>query len=99
MDWKRSAFLPNSYQGTYIPGDEADPEKLVQNIRNKILRPHEQQMQLELLDKINEHLEGRVKEGRLARTQSLSIVKLKALTYQSATAPGSTAFKCTWSNS
>ena len=48
-----SAFLPNSYQGTYIPGDETDPEKLVQNIRNKILRPDEQQLQLELLDKIN----------------------------------------------
>src|SRR5450755_3179630 len=31
-----SAFLPASYQGTYIPSGEHTPEKLVQNIRNRL---------------------------------------------------------------
>ncbi len=48
-----SAFLPNTYQGAYIPNDEKDPEKLLQNIRNHQLSSSEQQRQLELLDKLD----------------------------------------------
>lgn len=48
-----SAFLPNPYQGAYIPNNETEPEKLVQNIHNKVLGPDEQQRQLSLLDKLN----------------------------------------------
>jgi hypothetical protein len=48
-----SAWLPNSYQGTHIPNNEIDPEKLIESIRNKVLTPAEQQQQLELLDKLN----------------------------------------------
>jgi len=50
-----SAFLPNSYQGAYIPNDESDPEKLLRNIRNHTMSPDEQQRQLELLDKLDSH--------------------------------------------
>ena len=48
-----SAFLPNSFQGTYIPNGESDPDKLLQNIRNKVLSADEQQRQLALLDKLD----------------------------------------------
>jgi len=48
-----SAFLPNSYQGTYLPNGETDPEKLLQNIRNTQMTAGEQQRQLELLDKLD----------------------------------------------
>jgi hypothetical protein len=48
-----SAFLPNSYQGTQLPTNETDPEKLIQYIRNNRLTPDQQQHQLELLDKLD----------------------------------------------
>ncbi len=48
-----SAFLPNSYQGAYIPNSETDPEKLVQNILNKQLGFGDQRRQLTLLDRLN----------------------------------------------
>ena len=34
-----SSFLPGVYQGTYIPNNETDPDKLIQFIRNKQLSP------------------------------------------------------------
>ncbi len=48
-----SAFLPNPYQGAYVRNDETDPEKLVRNIRNKVLSDNEQRRQLDLLDNLN----------------------------------------------
>ena len=48
-----SAFLPNSYQGTYIQNGERDINKLLQNIRNTSLSRPEQERQLTLLDRIN----------------------------------------------
>jgi hypothetical protein len=48
-----SAFLPASNQGTYIPSGEKTPEKLVQNIRNRVYTHSQQERQLALLDKMN----------------------------------------------
>lgn len=48
-----SAFLPSIYQGTYVPGGEREPDKLIQNIRNGMLAPDEQRRQLKLVDKLN----------------------------------------------
>jgi hypothetical protein len=48
-----SAFLPASNQGTYIPSGEHTPEKLVQNIRNRLYSQSQQERQLALLDKMN----------------------------------------------
>jgi len=48
-----SGFLPNIYQGTYIPNGERTPDKLVQFIRNEKLTRDEQQQQLGLLDRLN----------------------------------------------
>lgn len=54
-----SGFLPNAYQGTYVPNSERTPEKLVQNIRNASLSIDEQQRQLALLDRLNRLYLGR----------------------------------------
>ncbi|MCX6605943.1 MAG: DUF1501 domain-containing protein, partial [Acidobacteria bacterium] len=54
-----SGFLPNTYQGTYVPNNERTPEKLVQNIRNASLSIDEQQRQLGLLDRLNQLYLGR----------------------------------------
>ena len=48
-----SAFLPNSYQGTYISNDQIEPEKLVRNILNKQYGRDDQKRQLNLLDRLN----------------------------------------------
>jgi hypothetical protein len=48
-----SGFLPNIYQGTYIPNGERTPDKLVQFIRNEKLTRAEQEQQLGLLDRLN----------------------------------------------
>ncbi|MBS1830382.1 MAG: DUF1501 domain-containing protein, partial [Acidobacteria bacterium] len=48
-----SGFLPNIYQGTYIPNGERTPEKLVQFIRNEKLTRAEQEQQMGLLDRLN----------------------------------------------
>jgi Protein of unknown function (DUF1501) len=48
-----STFLPAVYQGTYIPNNETDPEKLIQFIRNKQLTEQQQRRQLDLLATLN----------------------------------------------
>lgn len=48
-----SAFLPNVYQGTYIPNGEREIDKLLQNIRNPELSLTEQEKQLKLLNRLN----------------------------------------------
>jgi hypothetical protein len=48
-----AGFLPNIYQGTYVPNNERTPEKLVLNIRNETLTRPEQERQLALLDRLN----------------------------------------------
>ena len=47
-----STFLPAVYQGTYI-NTESEPDKLIQNIRNKSLTLDEQRQQLDLLATLN----------------------------------------------
>jgi len=48
-----SSFLPAVYQGTYIPNNESEPDKLVPYIRNKQMGVGEQRQQLDLLEKLN----------------------------------------------
>ena len=48
-----SSFLPAVYQGTYIPNNESEPDKLVPYIRNREWKPAEQRRQLDLLEKLN----------------------------------------------
>jgi len=48
-----STFLPAVYQGTYINNKEKDPDKLLQNIRNKVLSRDQQREELDLLASLN----------------------------------------------
>ncbi len=48
-----SAFLPAVYQGTHVPTNEHEADKLIQNIRNRFLGQADQERQLALLEKLN----------------------------------------------
>jgi hypothetical protein len=48
-----SGFLPNVYQGTYVPNNERTPEKLLLNIRNESLPAEDQRRQIQLMDRLN----------------------------------------------
>jgi hypothetical protein len=68
-----SSFLPAVYQGTYIPNNEKDPEKLIQYIRNRNYSTDQQRRQVELLATLNgEHLASRSHDAQLeASIQSM----------------------------
>jgi hypothetical protein len=48
-----ASYLPGVYQGTHIPNNEREIEKLVPNVRNTIRSAEEQRRQVELLGKLN----------------------------------------------
>src|SRR5437660_1095967 len=48
-----ATFLPAVFQGTYVPNNETEPDKLIQHIRNKTISPLDQRRQLDLLAKLN----------------------------------------------
>jgi hypothetical protein len=48
-----SAYLPGVYQGTYIPNNEKEIDKLVPNLRNAKWSAQEQKSQLDLLGRLN----------------------------------------------
>jgi len=48
-----SAFLPATYQGTWVQNNESDPEKLIPYLRGRSTGRPEQRRQLDLLGKLN----------------------------------------------
>lgn len=50
-----AAYLPAVYQGTHIPNNEREPEKLIQHLRNPLVNAVEQRRQLDLLARLNRH--------------------------------------------
>jgi hypothetical protein len=74
QNWQ-SAFLPGVYQGTYIDTRHTDIDRLIENVRNGSLPPHQQRRQLDLLRKLNErHQKKRGRDARLeARIQSFEL--------------------------
>jgi len=48
-----SSYLPGVYQGTHIPNNEKEIDKLVPNVRNTKLGAETQQRQLDLLGRLN----------------------------------------------
>ena len=48
-----STFLPAMYQGTFVPNNEIEPEKLIQHIRNPSMKAEEQRQQLDLVAKLD----------------------------------------------
>ena len=71
----RSAFLPGAYQGTHVDTSNADPTKLIDNIRNKRLSPEQQQHQFKLLQAMNaRHMADRPGEAAIeARMRSFEL--------------------------
>jgi hypothetical protein len=76
-----SSFLPAAYQGTYVPADESDPEKMIQHIRDRNGNAADQKRRVELWQKLNKmelanrggdaQLEGRIQSMEIAyRMQS-----------------------------
>ena len=71
-----SAFLPAAYQGTYVPADESDPEKMIQHLRSRTGNAAEQRRRVELWRKLNRmelaerggdaQLEGRIQSMEVA---------------------------------
>lgn len=73
-NWK-SAFLPGSFQGTYIDSNQTKIEKLIQNIKNDSISKTSQREQLDLLQQMNrKHQEKRSQESALeSRIQSFEL--------------------------
>jgi hypothetical protein len=74
QNWQ-SAFLPGVFQGTYIDTRHTDPEKLIENIRNRFAPGAGQRRQLDLLQKLNRmHQSARDADPQLeARIQSFEL--------------------------
>ena len=70
-----SAFLPAAYQGTYVPTDEADPEKMIQHLRSRSGSAASDQERLALWEKLNRmELERRGPDAQLeGRIQSMEV--------------------------
>ena len=70
-----AAFLPAIYQGTYVPCDETDPEKMIQHLRNRGGSMEEQRKRVELWQKLNKiELEKRGPDAQLeGRIQSMEV--------------------------
>jgi Protein of unknown function (DUF1501) len=71
----RSAFLPGTYQGTYIDTKHREVDKLIAHIRNGSLSLEHQRDQLDLLQSLNRrHLESRGEDAGLeGRIQSFEL--------------------------
>jgi hypothetical protein len=74
QNWQ-AAFLPGTYQGTYIDTQHTDLQKLIEHIKNNFTPLPEQRQQLDLLKQLNErHLEKHQQDAQLeARIQSFEL--------------------------
>ena len=73
-NWQ-SAFLPGSYQGTYVDTQFTQVDKLIANIRNRTITSKGQRRQLDFIQAMNRHhAERRQNESALqARIQSFEL--------------------------
>jgi hypothetical protein len=73
-NWQ-SAFLPGSFQGTYVDTQFTQVDKLIANIRNRTITSKQQRRQLDLIQEMNRrHAERRQNEAALqARIQSFEL--------------------------
>lgn len=71
----RSAFLPGTYQGTYINTQHRDVDRLIEHVRNRVLSLDHQRDQLDLLQSLNRrHLDSRGHDAGLeGRIQSFEL--------------------------
>src|SRR5277367_2551749 len=73
-NWQ-SAFLPGTYQGTFIDPQHTDLDRLIENIKNNYTSLPEQREQLDLLQQLNErHRQRRQQDAQMeARIQSFEL--------------------------
>lgn len=71
----RSAFLPGSFQGTYLDSSIQELDKMIENLRNPTARDGRQTAQLDLLRELNDrHLAERSHDPQLeARIRSFEL--------------------------
>ena len=79
-----NGFLPSAYQGTYVPMDESDPEKMIQNLTNRKIGRQDQRRQLDLVAALNKlDIEKRGAdtnlEGRIAAMETAFSMQVEAL--------------------
>ena len=74
QNWQ-NAFLPGTFQGTYVDTKHTEIEKLIQHIKNTSVSQPEQRRQLDLLLKLNrKHEEARQQDAALeSRIQSFEL--------------------------
>jgi len=74
QNW-RSAFLPGTFQGTYVDSQHTEVDRLIENIRNTSASLSEQRRQLDLVRRLNEmHAQARQQDAQLeARLQSFEL--------------------------
>jgi uncharacterized protein (DUF1501 family) len=74
QNWQ-SGFLPGVLAGTYIDPNQADVEKLIENIRARYTLPKEQRMQLDLVQQLNKrYQQARMQDAALeSRVQSFEL--------------------------
>lgn len=74
QNWQ-NAFLPGSYQGTYVDSSHTRIDRLIENINNRRLHRSDQRDQLDLLQQLNAmHRAQRETDARLeARVQSFEL--------------------------
>jgi hypothetical protein len=76
-----SGFLPAAHQGTYVPCDETDADRMIQYLTSKQIKPSEQRRELDFIKALNRldlerrgpdsQLEGRIEAMEMAfRMQS-----------------------------
>jgi hypothetical protein len=76
-----SGFLPAAHQGTYVPCDETDADRIIQYLTSKQIKPSEQRRELDFIKALNRldlerrgpdsQLEGRIEAMEMAyRMQS-----------------------------
>jgi hypothetical protein len=70
-----SSFLPAVYQGTYIPNNESEPEKLIRYIKNSRYDAAQQRRQVDFIERLNRmHLGSRADDSQLdASIQSMQV--------------------------
>jgi hypothetical protein len=71
----RSAFLPGVYQGTHVDTAQTQPDRLIENVKNRVLHPAQQRRQLSLVQQLNAmHREARPGDPQLeARIESMEL--------------------------
>ena len=101
----RSGFLPAEHQGTPVNHNEADPEKMIPNLRNKHMDPETQRRQLDAVQAMNkgfsesfgadDYLDGRIQSMEAAyrmQFEAMDVFDIRKESAQTRALYGETSF-------